>query len=312
MQSLQVNILDVFHSIKHLPAEEKVRIMEHLLGVAQPPPSMPSSFIPQLPLSPPECVCEVMEDDDKTVKEEEIEIVETPIVPPVIVAVPIPVEPPVLEAVPAKPKRELNWWVKGYSYVIQRMKAMNPNHPAFKENYFNMDVAILLREKGYLSETSMPTDDQIQEAFQARHTDPDTIQRCLQARAEKRAARHKKVVLYPKAKPVEPLLKQRDAVLKDAYASYPNLANANEATLLDTLNSKEDPWFETLLDLTREVNQLTRENTHATWMHWPRGSWASVCETNLLGPFASHEEAITHIRTIPRSCFGALSWQVVE
>ncbi len=199
MQSLQVNILDIFHAIKHLPAEEKVRIMEHLLGVAKPPPSMPSSFIPQLPPSPPneEEIVEADPHDDETpvVKKvkEEIEIVETPIVPPVIVAVPIPVElePPVIEAVPVKPKRELNWWVKGYSFVIQRMKAMNPNHPAFKENYFNMDVAILLREKGYLTEILMPTDDQIQEAFQARHTDPDTIQRCLQARAEKKAARTK-------------------------------------------------------------------------------------------------------------------------
>jgi hypothetical protein len=199
MQSLQVNILDIFYAIKHLPAEEKVRIMEHLLGVAKPPPSMPSSFIPQLPPSPPNEEEEIVEAPvilpvvEVEVKEE-IEIVEVPIVPQVIVVVPVDaaveLEPPTLP--PAKPKRELNWWVKGYSFVIQRMKAMNPNHPAFKENYFNMDVAILLREKGYLSETSMPTDDQIQEAFQARHADPDTIQHCLQMRTEKKAARTKK------------------------------------------------------------------------------------------------------------------------
>jgi hypothetical protein len=199
MQSLQVNILDVFHSIKHLPAEEKVRIMEHLLGVAQPPPSMPSSFIPQLPPSPPNEEEEIVEAPvilpvvEVEVKDE-IEIVEVSIVPQVIVAVPVDaaveLEPPTLP--PTKPKRELNWWVKGYSFVIQRMKTMMPNHPAFKENYFNMDVAMILRDKGYLTEILMPTDDQIQEAFQARTTDPDTIQRCLQARAEKKAARTKK------------------------------------------------------------------------------------------------------------------------
>ena len=66
---------------------------------------------------------------------------------------------------------------------------MTPNHPAFKENYFNMDVAILLREKGYLCENLMPSDDQITEAFNERCNDPTTIARCLAARAQKKMAR---------------------------------------------------------------------------------------------------------------------------
>ncbi len=189
MQSLQVNILDVFHSIKHLPAEEKVRIMEHLLGVSQPPPSMPSSFVQQLPPSPPETVV----DDDVHDDEDEIVIVkEEPVKQePVHVQDPPAILPVVVEAV-AKPKREINWWVNGYSFVIQRMKAMTPNHPAFKENYFNMDVAILLREKGYLRENLMPSDDQITEAFNTRCNDPVTIARCLASRAQKKEERAQK------------------------------------------------------------------------------------------------------------------------
>jgi hypothetical protein len=102
-------------------------------------------------------------------------------------------------------------------------------------------------------------------------------------------------------------LLQRDALIHEISASHPAVT---EDILLSALNEEDDPRFCQLLDLTQNANAVRRTETESTWSAWPRGSWACICEATLLGPFLTHEAAIEHVRSIPRSCFGAFSWQV--
>jgi len=108
----------------------------------------------------------------------------------------------------------------------------------------------------------------------------------------------------------EGLLAQRDALLHDVRASRPAADEMDDQALLDALSAEEDPRLDELLVLTLRANQAHKAVAALTCAGWPRGAWASVCEGAVLGPFATREEAAVHINMVPRSCFGALSWQV--
>ncbi len=106
----------------------------------------------------------------------------------------------------------------------------------------------------------------------------------------------------------ESFLTQRDIVLQGVRATA--VAVLSDDILLSNLNFQDDARFDQLMDLTMSANQMHRTATEHIWSTWPCGMWASICEATLLGPFVSHEEAMVHLRLLPRSCFGAISWQV--
>jgi len=108
----------------------------------------------------------------------------------------------------------------------------------------------------------------------------------------------------------EALLARRDALWRDVRASRSAAAEMDDKALLRALSAEDDPRFGQLLDLTENANDVVRMAAAPTCAGWPRGAWASVCEGALLGPFATRDEARVHIRAVPRSCFGAVSWQV--
>lgn len=113
------------------------------------------------------------------------------------------------------------------------------------------------------------------------------------------------------------LLAQRDALMSEIRASHeaktPSgspAATITDAELLRALNVAGEPRFHQLRQLMRRANDAKQSLTASEWGTWPRGSWASVCDDRLLGPFPSYEAAIAEVKRIPRSCFGAFSWQV--
>lgn len=116
------------------------------------------------------------------------------------------------------------------------------------------------------------------------------------------------------------LLAQRDALMSEARASREAEAPSGssgspagtitDAELLRALNIADDPSFLQIKELTRRVHHAKRSLTAPEWSTWPRGSWATVCDDRLLGPFPSHEAAIAEVKRTGRSCFGACSWQV--
>ena len=107
----------------------------------------------------------------------------------------------------------------------------------------------------------------------------------------------------------ESLLARREAILHEVRASRDG---GSEDDFLLALNVADDPLFDQLLELTRRANDAQRVATTPTWSARPRGMWASVCEATLLGPFPTFDAALAHVRSLPRSCFGAFSWQVGE
>lgn len=111
------------------------------------------------------------------------------------------------------------------------------------------------------------------------------------------------------------LLAQRGVLLSEVRARRGHCAEgaepaATDAELLSALNAADDPAFHQIAQLTQRAIEARKRLTATVWSAWPRGSWASVCDDRLLGPFPSFDAAYTEIKSQPRSGFGAASWQV--
>ncbi len=111
--------------------------------------------------------------------------------------------------------------------------------------------------------------------------------------------------------PISPkrLIELRNELWTEILSTRTDAEIETEKNILHSLNTEDDPRFLKLLDLTQDANQLTR-TTSPEWRSWDKGNWAVACEGELSGPFSSRDAAFAHIATIPRSYFGALSWQV--
>lgn len=89
---------------------------------------------------------------------------------------------------PDAPKKEANWWIHGTQYVISRLQALNPeNADEFKKPIVRTNIPKLLKEREYLVKDSMPSDEQITQAYKDWKEDPTIQARFAEARVEKKA-----------------------------------------------------------------------------------------------------------------------------
>lgn len=93
---------------------------------------------------------------------------------------------------PNAPKKEANWWIQGTQNVITRLQALNPeNVDELKKPIVRTNIPKLLKERGQLTKDSLPTDEQIAQAYKDFKEDPAIQERFAEARAAKKADKKK-------------------------------------------------------------------------------------------------------------------------
>lgn len=89
---------------------------------------------------------------------------------------------------PNAPKKEANWWIQGTQNVIARLQALNPeNADELKKPIVRTNIPKLLKERGQMTKDSLPTDEQISQAYKDFKEDPTIQARFAEARAAKKA-----------------------------------------------------------------------------------------------------------------------------
>jgi hypothetical protein len=74
--------------------------------------------------------------------------------------------------------------------------------------------------------------------------------------------------------------------------------------------TEDDPLFSKIAHLSHTIKLRVHYETEPIWSAWPHGSWASVCASELIGPFSTKQEMKTAIKQHNRSYLGSSSWQV--
>ncbi len=94
---------------------------------------------------------------------------------------------------PNAPKKEANWWIKGTQDVVSRLQALLPeNADELKKPIVRTNIPKLLKERGQLTKDSLPTDDQITQAYKDWKEDPEIQARFAEARAAKKEEKEEK------------------------------------------------------------------------------------------------------------------------
>lgn len=91
---------------------------------------------------------------------------------------------------PNAPKKEANWWIQGTQNVITRLQVLLPeNTDELKKPIVRTNIPKLLKERGQLTKESLPTDDQVTQAYKDWKEDPEIQARFAEARAAKKDAK---------------------------------------------------------------------------------------------------------------------------
>ena len=95
---------------------------------------------------------------------------------------------------PNAPPKESNWWIKGTSFVMERLQALFPENLAdLKKPIIRTNIPKLLKERAQLTKDIQPTDDQVKEAYNDWVNDPSIQKRYEEERNTKKAEKPKKV-----------------------------------------------------------------------------------------------------------------------
>ena len=146
---------------------------------------------------------------------------------------------------PNAPKKEANWWIQGTQNVITRLQALLPeNADELKKPIVRTNIPKLLKERGELTKDTLPTDEQITQAFKDFKEDPTIQARFAEARAAKKAdkkkdsdseseasAQHKEAKETKEKKPRKPRAKKADTTSSDSSITQfvPSTQQACEA-----------------------------------------------------------------------------------
>jgi hypothetical protein len=94
---------------------------------------------------------------------------------------------------PNAPKKEANWWIQGTQNVVTRLQALLPeNADELKKPIVRTNIPKLLKERGQMTKDSLPTDDQITQAYKDWKEDPEIQARFAEARAAKKEEKKEK------------------------------------------------------------------------------------------------------------------------
>jgi hypothetical protein len=94
---------------------------------------------------------------------------------------------------PNAPKKEANWWIQGTQNVVTRLQTLRPeNADELKKPIVRTNIPKLLKERGQLTKDSLPTDDQITQAYKDWKEDPEIQARFAEARAAKKEGKKEK------------------------------------------------------------------------------------------------------------------------
>lgn len=94
---------------------------------------------------------------------------------------------------PNAPPKESNWWIKGTSFVMERLQALFPENLAdLKKPIIRTNIPKLLKERAQLTKDIQPTDDQVKAAYNDWVNDASIQKRYEEERNTKKAEKPKK------------------------------------------------------------------------------------------------------------------------